>query len=183
MIYGAAVRCFACKAPTAQPRALSFFGRSLDEPTTDTDSHPCKLVEKKRCPVCATRLGKRDVHQTCGACGHELFADRGFADAYLARSDARLPVVLLVSMLFSAVPVVGLIPGVIYYRMTLIAPLRRYIPRGRSILLKWGIRILFFFLIMFQWVPAAGALVVPAMALINYSVYRSAFRAMLDHDG
>ena len=182
MIYGAAVRCFACQTPTAQPRALSFFGKSLDEPAGNTVSHPYKLVEKKRCPVCATCFEKRALHQTCAACGHELFADRAFADAYLARSDMRLPVVLAVSALFSAVPVVGLIPGVIYYRMTLIAPLRRYIPRGRTILLKWGVRILFFFLIMFQWVPVAGALVVPVMAMINYSVYRSAFRAMLDHD-
>lgn len=181
LIYGAAVRCYACTMVVERPRAVSFFGRSLDEPAADTGSHPYKLVEKKRCPVCATRFEKKAVHQACAACGHELFADRAFADAYLARSDTRLPAVLIVSALFSAVPVVGLIPGVIYYRMTLIAPLRRYIPRGRGIFLKWGVRILFFFMVMFQWVPLAGALVVPLMALVNYTVYRSAFRAMLNH--
>ncbi len=179
MIYGSAVQCFACKTPTAVPRSISFMGRSLDDPTPDPQAHPYKLVEKKHCPVCATRFETRVIHQTCGACGHELFKDPEFANVYLARSDARLPIVLVVSALFSLTPVVGLIPGVIYYRMTLISPLRKYIPRSRAFLLRWGVRILFFFLIMFQWVPVAGGLVVPIMALVNYTVYRSAFKAML----
>ena len=90
MIYGAAVQCFACKTPVASPRALSVLGRSLDEPTPDPTDHPYKLVQKKRCPVCATRFEKRAIHQTCEACGHKLFADPAFADAYIARIDARL---------------------------------------------------------------------------------------------
>jgi len=180
MIYASAVRCFACQTPNTSPGAISFMGRSLATPTPDPRAHPYKLVEKKRCPVCTTHLENRTVHQTCQACGHELFKDPDFAEAYLARSDSRLPVVLIVSVLFSLIPVVGLIPGVIYYRMTLIAPLRKYIPRTRTLLLRWGIRILFFFLIMFQWVPVAGGLVVPIMALVNYTVYRSAFKALLD---
>jgi hypothetical protein len=182
MIYGSAVQCFACQTPTASPNGVSFLGRSLAETTSNPQTHPYKLVEKKRCPVCATRFEKRVLHQRCAACGHELFKDLGFAQAYLARNDARLPVVLIVSSLFSLIPVVGLIPGVIYYRMTLIAPMRRYIPHTRALLLRWGIRILFFFLIMFQWVPVAGGFVVPIMAMVNYTVYRSAFRAMLETD-
>lgn len=181
-IYGAAPACFACHTPNPQPHALSFLGQSIDQPTPDPTNHPYKLVEKKRCPVCATRFPKRDVHQRCESCNHELFADTEFQKAYLARSDARLPVVLVISALFSSIPIIGLIPGIIYYRMTLIAPLRRYIPRTRTIFLRWGIRILFFFLIMFQWVPVAGLLVVPVMALINYTVYRSTFKAMLHTD-
>jgi len=181
-IYGSAITCFACKSPNPQPRTLSFMGRSLDEPTPDTINHPYRLVEKKRCPACATRFEKRGLHQTCAACGHELFKDPGFAKAYLLRSDTRLPFVLAISALFSMVPIIGLIPGIIFYRMTLISPLRQYIPRTRTFLLRWGIRILFFFLIMCQWIPVAGALVVPTMAMINYTVYRSAFRAMLACD-
>ena len=178
-IYGSAVNCPACNSPNPQPRALGFMGRSLDEPTLDTANHPYRLVEKKRCPVCATRFDYRNIHQSCAACGHELFKDPGFAKAYMTRSDTRFPFVLAISAAFSMIPVIGLIPGIIYYRITLIAPLRQYIPRTRTFLLRWGIRILFFFLIMFQWVPVAGALVVPTMALINYTVYRSTFRAML----
>lgn len=182
LIYGAAVQCFACNTPVQAPRAVSVLGRSLSEPTPDPADHPYKLVQKKRCPSCATRFERRAVHQSCEACGHELFADPAFADAYLSRMDARLPIVLLISAVFSLIPVVGLIPGVIYYRLTLIGPIRRYIPRTRAILLRWVVRITIFFLIMFQWVPVAGALVVPIMALLNYTVYRSAFCGMLKND-
>ncbi|GAB4191801.1 MAG: hypothetical protein Kow00105_05880 [Phycisphaeraceae bacterium] len=178
-IYRSALRCPSCGHDNPEPCDVSLFGRSLERPAPDAETHAMRLVERKRCPVCATRLEKRSVSQTCSGCGHALFADPAFAQRYLARSEARLPMVLLISALFSAVPVVGLIPGVIYYRLTLISPLRRYIPRGKSILLRWVVRIVLFFLILFQWVPAAGALVVPAMALINYGVYRSAFRAAL----
>jgi uncharacterized protein DUF4126 len=183
MIYGCAVKCFACEAPVAQPCEVGFLGQSLPRPAADLQRHACRLVEKKRCPVCANRFKKRAAHQTCSACGHELLADPAFSRAYLAHVDARLPIVLFVSFLFSIVPVIGLIPGVIYYRMVLIAPMRRYIPRSHAILLRWTVRILFFFLIMFQWVPIAGGLVVPTMALINYTVYRSAFRASLNNGG
>ncbi len=181
-IYNAAIQCFACNTPTASPSEISFLGRSLDEPTPDLKAHSYKLVEKKRCPICATRFEKRAVHQQCAACGHELFKNPDFANAYLAQNDARLPIVLIISTLFSLIPVVGLIPGIIFYRMTLIAPLRKYIPRSRAILMRWGVRILFFFLVMFQWFPLAGGLVVPIMAFVNYTVYRTAFKAMLDND-
>jgi hypothetical protein len=181
-IYNAAINCPACQTPTASPGDVNFLGRSLDVPTPDLQAHPYKLVEKKRCPVCATRFEKRAVHQQCHACGHHLFKDPDFTHAYLARSDARLPIVLLLSALFSLIPVLGLIPGIIYYRITLIAPIRKYIPRSRAIFLRWGIRIIFFLLIMFQWFPLAGGLVVPIMALVNYTVYRSAFKTMLDND-
>ncbi len=182
MIYGAAVRCFSCRSPVDVPRGVSVLGRSLDEPTPDPADHPYQLVQKKRCPVCATRFEKRSPHQTCRACGHELFSDRAFADAYLARLDARLPLVLLICAGFSLIPLIGLIPGVFYYRSKLVGPMRRYLPRTRAILLRWAVRITIFFLIMFQWVPGAGGLVIPLMALLNYTVYRSAFRGMLNHD-
>ncbi len=84
-----------------------------------------------------------------------------------------------VSLLFSLVPVVGLIPGVIYYRLALVAPFRRYIPRGRTLLLRWGIWLLFLVLVLLQWVPLLGGLVVPTMALVSYKVYRTAFTAMV----
>lgn len=182
MIYGAAVQCFSCKSPVDVPREVSVLGRSLDEPTPDPADHPYKLVQKKRCPVCATRFEKRSPHQTCQACGHELFSDRAFADAYLARIDARLPLVLLICAGFSLIPLIGLIPGVFFYRSKLVSPMRRYLPRTRAILLRWVVRITIFFLIMFQWIPGAGGLVIPLMALLNYTVYRSAFRGMLNHD-
>ena len=179
LIYNSAVQCFACKTSVESPHAVGVFGTSLDEPAPDPAGHPYKLVQKKRCPVCATRFDKRTLHQTCRACSHELFADKVFAEAYITRLDAHLPIVLMICACFSLIPVIGLIPGVIYYRLTLIGPLRRYIPRTRAILLRWLVRIAIFLLIMLQWIPVAGVLAVPLMALLNYGVYRSAFRGML----
>ena len=180
--YGTAMSCAKCKTAVAAPRRIGFLGQSKPDPEPDLNGHPYRLVQHKRCPVCATRFPKRSVHQTCSACGHELMGDPDFAKAYLNRIDARLPLVLVVTFLFSLVPVVGLIPGVIYYRITLIAPLRRYIPLARSFLLKWLIRLLLFLLIACQWVPIVGGLVVPVMALISYCAYRSTFKRMLPRE-
>jgi len=134
-IYAHAMACPACQTPVAEPKAVAFFGGSKKQPDTNLDAHPYALVEKKRCPVCATRFTQRIPRQTCEACTHELFADADFARTYVNRVGSRLPLVLVVSFLFSLVPVIGLIPGVIYYRLALIAPYRRYIPLSRSFLL------------------------------------------------
>jgi hypothetical protein len=83
--------------------------------------------------------------------------------------------VLVVCALLSLIPVVGLIPGIIYYRFVLVGAFRRYLPLGKRFLLKWGIRILFFILMAFQWIPALGGLVVPLMAGISYVVFRTSF--------
>jgi hypothetical protein len=63
--------------------------------------------------------------------------------------------------------------------MAIVAPFRRYIPLGKRLVLKWLIRLFFFFLIAIQWVPLLGGFVVPVMAIVNYGAYRSAFRAQL----
>jgi hypothetical protein len=173
------VRCARCGTPNAAPAAIGFFGTSLKQPSPDPAAHPWRLAEKKRCPSCATRLKERSASQLCPACGHELFADPAFIERYFELVRARLPMVLLVCLLCSLVPIVGLLPGVIYYRMALVAPFRRYIPRGRSLLLKWGIRLLFFVLVAIQWIPAVGGVVVPAMALVNYVAWRRLFEATL----
>ena len=132
----------------------------------------------KRCPVCATRLDRRAVDQICGACGHRLMDDPDFARRYIASIDRRVPMVLVVCFLLGLIPVLGVIPGVVYYRLSIVAPFRRYIPPGRGLLLRWVVRLAMLVLVAFQWVPVAGGLAVPAMALINYVAYRSAYRSL-----
>jgi hypothetical protein len=178
-VYAHAMACPACRTAVAEPRAVGFFGGSKARADANLDAHPYRLVEKKRCPVCATRFARRTPHQSCEACGHALFADTDFARRYANRVGRRLPLVLVVSFAFSLIPVIGLIPGVIYYRLTLIAPYRRYIPLSRSFVLKWLIRIFFFVLIAFQWVPVLGGFAVPVMALVSYVSYRGTFHRML----
>ena len=103
-------------------------------------------------------------------------ADRAFAEQYIERVTRRLPGVCGVSFGLSLIPVIGLIPGVIYYRMALVAPFRRYLPLGRRFLLKWVIRIIVFLLIATQWIPLIGGAAIPLMAFVNHGFYRSSYR-------
>jgi len=180
--YRCAVRCARCGEPVDAPAAIGFFGTAQGRPAPDPAAHPWRLAEKKRCPACAARLKERTPRQRCPACGRAVFDDPAFVARYLATVRARLPQVLAVCLACSLVPVAGLLPGVIYYRMALVAPFRRYIPRGRSLLMKWGLRLLFFVLVAIQWIPAVGGVVVPTMALVNYFAWRRLFLSTL-HDG
>jgi hypothetical protein len=176
-IHGSAPNCPHCRTPVKEPRAVGLLGQPTDQPA-DLPSLPFRLVAVKRCPVCATRLDRGAIKQVCGACGHRLMDEPAFVRRYIGFIDRRVAMVLVVCFLLGLIPVLGVIPGVIYYRLAIIAPFRRYIPPGRGFLLRWGVRLAVVVLVAFQWVPVAGGLVVPAMALINYVAYRSAYRKL-----
>jgi hypothetical protein len=176
-IHASAPSCPHCHAPVKDPRDVGLLGQPKDRPANPR-SLPFRLVSVKRCPVCATRLDRRAVKQVCGACGHLLMDAPDFAQRYVGFIDRRVPMVLIVCFLLGLVPVLGVIPGVVYYRLAIVAPFRRFIPPGRGFLLRWFVRLAVLVLVAFQWVPVAGALAVPAMALINYVAYRSAYRKL-----
>jgi Double zinc ribbon len=177
LIHPSALACPHCKAPAREPRAIGLLGRPRETPA-NIGSLPYRLVAVKRCPVCATRFARRSVKQTCGACGHRLMDDPSFARGYVASLDRRVPLTCGVCFLLGLVPVLGVIPGVIYYRLAIVAPFRRYIPPGHNFVLRWGVRLAVLVLVAFQWVPVAGGLALPAMALINYGAYRTAYRKL-----
>jgi len=179
-VYPSATECPHCHNAMPSPKAIGLFGQSKDKDISDLESHQLNLVEKKRCPKCATRFEKRTTKQLCATCGYELFKDASFRQAYLSRIAARVPVVLLFCLGLSFIPFFGLVIGVILYRVQLVAPFRRYIPLHRNFLIKWFIRILFFILIAVQLMPGAGFWVVPVMALISYSMYRRSFVRSLE---
>jgi predicted RNA-binding Zn-ribbon protein involved in translation (DUF1610 family) len=168
--------CPHCKAEQPQAKAVGFFGQALEVTVTDKAAHGLKLLTKRRCDACATRLTERRFPQECPGCGKQVLADEAQLKAYQAMVRNRLPVVLGVSALLSLIPVLGLIPGIIYYRIQLIAPLRAYIPASRSLLLRWFLRLLFLFLIALQLFPGVGLIAVPTMALLSYFTYAAAFR-------
>lgn len=76
------------------------------------------------------------------------------------------------------VPVLGLIAGVIYYRLRLVAPFRRYLTFGRSFVTKWMLGLILIALAVLQ-VSFGGIIAVPLMALLNFWFYRSAFKKAL----
>lgn len=178
-MYRSAVACPSCKAPNDAVHAISWLGQSKSTLTQNPAAQPVRLTQKQRCPVCATHLEPRRLRQQCPACRHELFADEADAAAYLSTLDRRYPRVLIVTGLLSLIPIVGLIPAIIVYRLRLVAPLVRYLSMSRRIPLGWGLRVLFLVLIWVQVIPFIGALAVPIMASLSYGTYRRSFNSQL----
>ncbi len=176
-IHASAPTCPSCRATVAEPRGVGLLGLPKETPA-DLGSLPYDLVAAKRCPVCATRFDRREVIQRCRACDHAPLADPDFARAYVAAIDRRVPLACLVCGGLGLIPILGVIPGVIYYRLAIIAPYRRYIPPGQGLLLRWGVRLGVVALAATQWVPVAGGLALPAMGLISYAAYRTAYRRL-----
>ena len=179
-ISSAALACPRCHAVVKGPRAIGVLGTVVDRPA-EPSRHPLRLFAAGRCPTCATRLGRRTAGTACPACERVPTDDPRFLPSFVALVDGRVPLVLALCGAFGLVPILGVIPGVITYRLMLVAPFRRHLPSGRRFAIRWAVRLAVLALVAFQWVPVAGALVLPLMASINYAVYRSAFRgAALD---
>lgn len=174
-MYRSAIACAACGNANPAPTTVNWLGASTSIPVRDPQRQPLELVARKRCGRCATRLTERSPNQSCRACDSRPFGDPAFRAAYDDMVRGRLAQVLVVCGLLSLVPVIGLVAGVIHYRLALVAPYRRYVGRGRAILLRMAVKVFFFFLILFQWVPLFGGLVVPLMAWISHGVFRRAF--------
>jgi hypothetical protein len=86
--------------------------------------------------------------------------------------------VCVAGFLLGLVPVLGVIPGVILYRLAIVAPFRRPIPPGRNFRLRWSIRLVSLVLVAFQWVALLGGPLLPMRALVNYRAYRSVYRRL-----
>jgi hypothetical protein len=179
MMYASATACPECKAPSKEPRSVGLLGGTTDK-LADPATHPFRLVAVKRCPVCAARLKQRTVQQSCAACGSAVMDDPQFVRQYIAFIDRRVPFVCGACFVLGLIPILGVIPAVILYRLEIVAPFRRYIPWGTKFLLRWLIRLVSLVLVAFQWVPLLGGLLVPAMALTHYAAYRHAFLASLE---
>jgi len=182
-IHPFATECRHCGAGAAAPRQLSMLGGLREERAEDIQAHKLRLIELKRSPKSGERFKGRGADAVCEEDGARPFEDPALREAYVAMVAARLPTTLAVGAALSLVPILGLVAGVIYYRFRLVAPFRRYLPLRRSLWTRWLIRLLLLVLMAFQWVPVAGAAVVPLMALINYGFYRRAFLRELSLKG
>jgi predicted RNA-binding Zn-ribbon protein involved in translation (DUF1610 family) len=169
----AALACPACGEANPSPMAVTWLGvagRSLA-----AVDQPHRLEQFRRCHRCAERLEKREVSQTCPACGTVSMDSPETVHAFDAWVRRRLPVVLVVTTLLSLIPVMGLIPAVIYSRLAIVAPYRRSIPRLRSFLIRLALRALLLLAIGIQFIPILGAIGIPLSAIASHLAYRSAF--------
>ncbi len=175
-LYPSATECHSCHTVVSNPVEIGMFGQSKEKPAGNIEKHKFRLVEKKRCPVCATHYEERSTDQSCPTCGHKPFTDPEFVSDYITGITLRLPIVLLICFGLSFIPLLGLVIGVLYYRIQLVAPFRRYLPWTSSFFVKWLIRLVFFVLIAIQLIPGAGGFVVPVMALLSYMAFKRSFK-------
>jgi hypothetical protein len=110
------------------------------------------------------------------------FASQTEFESYLAALQRRLPKTLLICLGLSAIPVVGVIPGVVYYRLTLVSGLRGYVPPLRGLFARVAIRVINWGVIALQPIPILGALIVPLMCLSNYTIYRGSLKGRAGKD-
>ncbi|MEE9394280.1 MAG: hypothetical protein V3W41_17410 [Planctomycetota bacterium] len=171
-----AIACGSCGVANPTPRGVGVFGQPRSKAARQDASHVQALREKKRCARCAEKLKKASFDVSCDRCRQAAFENVGAAEDYLLRVKRKLPATLLVSTLCSLIPVVGLIPGVIYYRLNLISGLRAYLPWSQAIWSRWLVRFACLLLVLLQALPLVGALSIPIMCLINYGVYAAAAR-------
>ncbi|NOK61732.1 MAG: hypothetical protein GFH27_549313n140 [Chloroflexi bacterium AL-W] len=130
LIHPTALTCPNCSQPYPQPRRVGLFGQAKDTLVTDRAAHRLQLIGRKRCPVCATRFKERAIQQTCASCDTVTFADISGVNVYLRSLDAQLPRTLAICLGLGCIPLIGLVPGIVYYRLSLVASLRGYIPRS-----------------------------------------------------
>lgn len=171
-----ALACASCDAPNPSPRDVGLLGMIRQRSMVSPEHQVFRLRATKRCRSCGERLPNRDLDQRCTHCRLPAFDSAPDLDAYLARLRAALPRILLVLFVLGLVPVIGLIPGIVYYRLTLVASLRAYLPRSSRFVGRRGVRILNLALILLQPVPILGAFTLPTMALSNFVIYRRLVR-------
>jgi hypothetical protein len=167
-----ALQCAYCNEAVSDPREVGLLGVARVGAVVDAGEHRLRLLANKRCPDCAERLPRRRLEQRCIACERPAFATEREFDRYLRSLSARLPRTLGVCFCLGLIPLLGLVPGILYYRLTLVSGLRHYLPTATNLLTRWFVRIVNLVLIVLQPVPLLGALTLPAMCLVNYSVYR-----------
>ncbi|MEM9160507.1 MAG: DUF4126 domain-containing protein [Verrucomicrobiota bacterium] len=181
-IHSFATGCHHCGAEVEKPKILGFLGGIKEETAGSREEQQLRLMRLKRSPLSGERFEGKGVELKCEEDGTTAFSDPKLTAAYIGSVTEKLPKALLICVVLGIVPVIGLIVGVIYYRLRLVAPFRRYLTFGRSFLTKWLLRLALVVLAIAQ-VSFAGFLAVPAMALLNFWFYRSAFVSALKKAG
>jgi hypothetical protein len=177
-IYPSAVACFNCQAATKSQKQIGFLGTALDDLVTNVRVHSYKLVEKKRCPICAERLQQATPVQECQSCGHRLMSNQRYLDGYFDYVEKKVPKVGAIVFGIGMVPLLGSVVAFVYYRVEIVAPFRRYIPRGKRLLMKWSMRLFRYIVIVFQIIPFVGGVLILILAVTEYFSYRHIYRSL-----
>lgn len=178
MNYPCGTACLSCNEPNKNILKVGLLGTIKDQAVRDIETHRFQLLACKRCTLCGNRLKEKNINQICTACSTKPFKSKKEVEKYLGGLRSRLPKTLVVCFGFSFIPILGLIPGIIYYKLNLISGLIGWVPRSSSIFLRWGVRVINILLICLQPVPILGAITLPLMGYTNYSIYQGSIRRM-----
>ena len=181
-VFPHASACGACGRALEAPRAVGVFGQPKAEADARGEGHALELVSRKRCPSCATRLRLRALAQGCPGCRRVTFGSAVEFERYLDHIRARLPRTLFLTFALGLVPVLGVIPAVVLYRLNLVAGLRGYLPPLRGFTTRWIVRVIHVLAVALQPIPLVGALLMPLLCWSSYAIYRRSLtgRAALD---
>jgi hypothetical protein len=173
------VVCSRCAAPRIGIRRVGVLGGIRSEAVRDFGLHHLEMLGRRRCPACGERLEDRRMGSPCAGCRRHPFRTPQEGEAYLAWLQGRLPKTMVVLLACGAVPVLGMIPGILYYRISLIASLRCYLPAGVGFFSRWIVRVLNLFLLLLQPIPIFGMFTLPLMCWMNFVIYRSFVRTQI----
>jgi Zn finger protein HypA/HybF involved in hydrogenase expression len=178
--HASALACPECSTTTSTPRRVGAFGQARDGDAPDPVTHAHALLARRRCPRCATRLGGAAIDARCPACETPAFADESALTAYIDGLRGRLGITLAILAGMSFVPVLGMIPGLILVRLSVIAPLRAYTPVMRGVAARWGNRVATLFLLCLQPIPILGAAMLPLIGWTSWTFHRAALEGAAD---
>ena len=140
-IHSFATECHHCGASVESPNIIGFLGGIKTEKETSIQAQQLRLLRLKRSPRSGEGFEGKGIDLKCEADAVTAFSDSSLTQAHKSSVSEKLPKTLLVSTLLGIVPVLGLIAGVIYHRLRLIAPFRRYLTFGQSFLTKCLLRV------------------------------------------
>ena len=172
-IFGSALVCPTCDHPNPAPLRVGLLGQTTNQPVKNKGDHHWQLLAQKRCPRCATHFYGRTMHQVCTACGQNVLDSPAAVKAYVQHFDGKLWSTMALCAAMGFVPFVGIVAGVVTYRLRLVSPMRRYVPVMQGCLGRWTVRLINLFLVSLQAIPFAGLLILPLMCFFNFQIYRS----------
>jgi len=133
-------------------------------------------IERKKCPECNYPMKKNSPLQKCNKCGHLLMNSDIEYISYLIYIHKRyifqsIPICIFLSFF----PLIGTIIGYFYIKNAIIRPFNSYLPLIENIKVKLYLKFLVLLLIIFQLIPAYGAISVPLIAYLKYRFYMNTF--------
>jgi len=172
MLLPYAVHCKSCGTPKQQVADIGIIGQVRNQPALLNGSHQLKLVAVGRCPSCAEKLTSRDYHQNCQACG--VFVPNIVPIEHFKRFiHKRMAKALGLAFVAGFIPLLGIVIATIYASLTLLAPQKRYIGKGRNWFNRIVSRILF--LVSLGFGVVVGFLAAPFYVFISHGLTNRSF--------